>query len=424
MSHNGKEILIFGAGPAGLSSADQLAGRGHNVTLVHPLATTGPRSIYTTYSSEQELIVPLTPGRIRPLPLIRVITQNGTDFRVNTGSQPYYLVNNKVFLSECEERLSQIPNITIEALPKRVLSQALITDSLKGSQVTIDGNKKVYDVVLDCTGVGAEVVSKVDPRRKEEVWLGEYVYGGSFKGTVEKPEMILVIGPAGGTSWVCPNIHPGFVDVVYSAWGPYKDFKPRFLPTAKDRLSRLLDFIQNFPGIEIESRLPDDIYAGVIRSQPASAPLVNSVFCLGESAGMAKPGSGDSWRYAFKAGRMVAELIDKGGDARKFHEIWTTSWNHGFFYAGVLARMPYQRKGELGGTFDCFGKWLEDADPNLVKQIEEWLIGNKPPLSLLIRTLIEPRTRRSLLEAVKKKLEISFLGVPAKDLEWSLPEVS
>lgn len=424
MSHSTKEILIFGAGPAGLSSADQLARRGHNVTLVHPLAPISPRSIYTTYSSEQELIVPLTPDLIRPLSLIRVITKNGTDFRVNTGSQPYYLVNNRVFLSKCEERLSRVPNITIEALPKRILSQVLITDSLKGSQVTIEGNKKVYDAVLDCTGVGAEVVSKVDPRRKEEIWVGEYVYGGSFKGTLENPEMILVIGPAGGTSWVCPSIHQGFVDVVYSAWGPYKDFKPRFLPTAKNRLSRLLDFIQNFPGIKIESRLPDDIYAGVIRSQPALAPLVNSVFCLGESAGMAKPGSGDSWRYAFKAGRMVAQLIDNGGDARKFHDTWTKSWNHSFFYAGVLARMPYQRKGELGGIFDCFGKWLEGADPNLVNQIEEWLIRNKFPLPLLIRTLTEPRTLRPLVEVVKKKLEISLLGVSAKDLRWSLPEVN
>ena len=93
MSPERLNVAVFGAGPAGLSSAMEIANAGHNVEVITPETSRLPHSVYTTdrFVSPKSVQTFFRPESTRKLPIIRIITSNGTDFKIHLGP------NNEVF---------------------------------------------------------------------------------------------------------------------------------------------------------------------------------------------------------------------------------------------------------------------------------------------------------------------------------------
>lgn len=414
MSPERLNVAVFGTGPAGLSSAMEIAKAGHNVEVITPEVPKLPHSVYSTNRLlPSDLVEFFFPDEfIQRVPYLRVLTSNGTDFRIDAKNGRYFMVNYPSTLNSLQNKLSQRENVHFSPLPHSVLKDVQVEDHKDGVTVVLDGQRKRFDLAVDATGTQGKVDEMVNPNHDSD-FLAEYVYGGTFKGNLQYDEMILIIGPAGGTSWASPSIEgDGFVDIVFSAYGPNKHF-PEFLKDARTRLNKLVEFISKKPGVEIQSAVPEHSYAGLIRSQPTKTPLTKNVYAVGEAAGMAKPSTGDSIQRAIIGGRLLAESLQRGDSPNNFYRRWRKLWNaDNFLFAGSLARLPYQEKGNLGGTFDQAGAVIrnsnaEDTD-RLVTQLEKYIVDGKLSFGLLVKFLSSRKSVSALTAAVLKQLELQF----------------
>lgn len=422
-SVDSKDVLIIGAGPAGLSSATNLGREGHNVTLIRPPLLAGPRSIYTT---ETPTTLSLTDTDTRVLPYIRVVTSAGADYQVATPGRQYYMLDNRAVMQRSWQDLEEnFPNVRTHVLPKRTIKGISVTETPDRLSVGIDGERRQFDYIVDCSGTDAEMVSKVDPARMNERWLGEYLLGASFKGQLDNEEMILVFGPAAGTSWVCPGIEPGMIDVVYSAWGDMHYYKNTFLAESTKRLQVLKNFMDTVPGVSFETDVPQQRYCGVIRSHISPKPLTDRVIAVGESAGMAVPGTGDSWRFSEKGGKLVSASITKGETAGDFHRRWTGQWGSGFIMAGVFARIKDQATGNIGGIANLVDRWIrEESGTGLIEDVERFFVDRKISPGFAMRLMQEPTTRSMFFRTLATWVGIKTLGPGSFIPETPLPKLN
>lgn len=416
------EIAIFGAGPAGLSCARNLLRQGLNVTIVQPEVNTEPRSVYTTLIDGSADLW-FDPSLIKPLSFLRIITTHGVDFRVPTPLGAYFMLDNQRFVDGTAKDL-QSQGVKMARFPWTTLRNLGINEQENGVVVQIDGSRQKFDLVVDCTGIDASIVKKVDPLRQREDFLAEYVYGGAFRGEMDLDEMVIVVGPAGGTSWVCPSILPGFVDIVYSAGGPASRFKDLFLPTARSRLNKLVNFLYHQQGINIVADQASETYYGMIRSHPAPLTFSKRIFSVGESAGMARPMSGDSIRFALKGGELLAQAVKEGLDASRFQREWQRRWRPDLFLALVLTRLSDQRNGDLGRKYQYLAALVASNDRRIVSDAEDLIIKGKINSRLVWLLMRDPSIRSFLVNFALKRMEIFIRGSHRVSIPWTLPEVS
>lgn len=422
----GKEAIVFGAGPAGLVTGEKLVELGCQVTMIDEEGALSPRSVYTT-SIDTPGFDSLSPQIRRDLESIRLLTQRGTDFRVNTGNA-YFMLDYPSYVNGGREKLARQPGLRMEFLPTRQINDIRVEEVGGGIMVFIDREIRRFDFAFDCTGIGADILRQVDPARKQENFLAEYVYGAILPGSLEKDELILVFGPAGGTSWVCPSIiNPDCLDIAFSAWGSYQDYSKRFLPTAEERLWTLIDFLKGKKGIDFQNFRPQEKFAGMIRSQPSPRPKTNYVYGLGESVGMGKPFSGDTMRRTIQAKEMLGISISNGESPKEFYKRWRRHWSQDrFFWSLALARLSDQKKGLLGLVADRCGQLLatKKVDENHMKMTEDWIIRHKLSLPLLGLFLTEPKFRNCFLGVLLKQMETLARSDYQAMLAWSLPDTS
>lgn len=298
------EVLVFGAGPAGLRTALTLKELGVDVWVVAPDSPPPYRSVYSTCQKGNHFLPEV--GR-RELPAIRCLTADGAEIIVSIppSGRRYFMVDYPKALSWLEEKAGQM-GVRIEKLPPSALQTINVEKKNDSVWVGIEGEIIKGGRIVDATGVEAKISRLIDPRRRNEDFLAEYVFGGFFPQGSMPEELWLVFGPAAGTCWVAPGVNGG-IDVVYSAWGPYSGFS-RFMKEAPSRFEILIDFLRRRGDIVV-SNSPELYFRGMIRSQPTPPPLYPKLYGVGEAAGMAKPLSGDSFRIALEEGRNLAEAI-------------------------------------------------------------------------------------------------------------------
>jgi flavin-dependent dehydrogenase len=371
------EILVVGAGMAGLTAAQELGSRGMTVDIIDRDIPPEYRSVYSRglQHSWGEIF---SPGNLRTVPFLRAITIKGTDFTL-AGDGSYSMVDYPATLARLKDQLP--PSVTLKTFPSLLLETAEYVEDKTGVLARIDGSSQRYDYVIDATGPKAAVCRQVDKDRMAENPLVEYIYGGKFKGYIEDDAMILVFGPAGGTCWVCPSIDKDYVDIVFSAWG-WENHWEDFLETADRRLEILTDFIKDKKGVQLDGLDPELLFSGFIRSDCIDKPHSYSVYGIGEAGATANPLTGDSLRSAVKSGKMIAANLSLDNpqlpaefDARMRKE----TRKSGFLEGSAYARLGYQKSGNLGELVDMFGKALEEGDSSDVikKAGEDLLVEGK-----------------------------------------------
>ncbi|MBN1168274.1 hypothetical protein JXA63_00130 [Candidatus Woesebacteria bacterium] len=417
-----KEIAVFGNGPAGLSSTRELANKGYSVHLYHPDLQRVDRSVYTTdaLTTKDQNVEFFPEEHIYPLPNIRILTTGGTDVRVRAGTGRYFMIDYPTILEQLEISLEQQTNVQVHTFSAPLFREsAQFTDTPDGVEVRIDQDVRTFDAVIDATGIESRVIDKAKKGEDAENFLVEYVYGGIYLGEFEHPDLLLVFGPGGGTSWANPSIRENHVDIAYSAWGP-KNLHREFLLSAKPRLNELVNFLKQNKGINIRNSKPEHIFSGCIRSQPQRKPRFNHIYAIGEAAGMAKPTSGDSFQRAIVAGEVLTHSIDHQNPAQ-FHRHWKSqkyNKSDDFFLAAALARLPFQSRGQTGGVIDQLQQFVNQGRDDVIPEVENYIIEGKLSPKLLAYIL----TNTSIREYFKKSLEVmSELILKGVTLPQELP---
>ncbi len=401
--------LIFGAGPAGLKAAIELRRKGVNgpdLTIIASSESPPYRPVYSTTIGPggrllAEYLSLMPADRVTFLDRIRVLAP-GVDFTVSVPRQGSYFTIDYPSLVAALKREAQELEVSILEFPLTTLARLRIASG----EVAINGSVFEPDLVVDATGVDAVLASRVEPeRRGEDPWVAA-VYFKTVSGFMTSPAMALIFGPAGGTSWLNPSFEPGCLDLVYSAW-VRKSKMTEFLEEARCRWEELAHFCQQVPGIEVGGRVIRDGW-GMIRSQPIPPPKSRLIYPLGEAAGLALPGSGDSLRLALLSAELFASSLRQGLTPEEFWRRVTAYHRYYLFFAMVLARLSFQEKGNLGGLVRILGQWLSSptASPQLTRAIERYVIEGKLSPQLFARIMRQREFADYLLRVVARWLKV------------------
>lgn len=409
-----KEVVILGAGVAGLSAAKRLAERGDKVTVFQPDVPAEYRSIYTTFQVEAASLRGFfSQGLVRPVDYLRLLTAT-TD--IDFEAPGYYMIDYPNTLRILKEKLPAEAKVEFLSNPDKEIK---IEDLKDGVRVITGGSTVRYDSLIDCSGQWSVT-------RKMENPLVEYVYGGVYKADLNKEEMILsFISKIGGTCWTCPSIlGDGYIDIVVSGWG-WKQYKDRFIKEGDGRLKVLCDFLEERGIVGFSQKDPLLKFSGTIRSQRIDEPKSRHIYTAGDAGGMTKPKTGDGFRWAMLGGEMVADAVSENLSPAAFHRRWKKlrgGWKDGIFEAITLTRLKNQMAGDVGSTTDTIRnsvldkRWLKEAG-------EEFFVSGGMDLKLLIYGLTHETLRRLLVDTIATRISMSIGGVSKFQPFYPFPEL-
>lgn len=430
MAERNKNIAVFGIGPGSIDPLKRIPDA-RGFWKEGPLEL---RSIYTTPVGYEQLFKDYIPADcLSPMQSMRVVTSKGADFTVPTGDNKYFMVNYPAAVQHWQSLIAANKN-HIELLPKGIKGKDIKVQEVDGLiRIEIDGGRYEFDAVVDATGINAVISSQVEPKRENEDFLVEYVCFGTYKGTMKDGEMMLIIGPAGGTSWMNKSIYQTdtgepLVDIVFSGWG-WKSHFPRLLADeGKQRLGILTKFVSQQPGISLESTTPLDLTYGMIRSQPIPNLQSTAVFPTGEAAGVAKPITGESFNRALYSGHLATDAIMKGQSPQEYQRQTRKRWSgDDYFLALGAERIVNQRRNHLGELLGKIDDWRRQGKftDKQVKDMETLVINGRFPISLLTLALTDRVTLKRIFTSAANLTALKVFGFDriTDRSEWTFPPI-
>lgn len=411
----GSRVGIVGVGPGSIDVASSLP----NTTVFRKAGARELRSVYTTSVGYEQLFDAHVPSEaLSPMTSLRLITAQGSDFRVNTGPG-YYMLDYPAVLAHWEERLNISSNISVETLPAATRPEDIRVRE-KDGEVVLDvfGGRYEFDAVIDATGVPAILASQMETKRANEEYIVEYMYFGTFKGTMPEAEMTLIFGVAGGTSWANKSVYRGdqgeeLIDIVFSGWG-YNSFFDTFKNgEGRERLGHLARFLSGVPEIQIHDAAPVHVTTGMIRSQRIPTPTSKHIYPTGEAAGTAKPISGESFNRALRSGQLAAHAVTNEVSPAEYHRLLRKEWKgNDLLFAHALHVIENQVRNDQGGQIDAGYRLFQGnkIDERFVKQVEDFIIRGRLPLSLLIQLSRSPEFRKSMRSVLRHLGKVKLFG--------------
>jgi hypothetical protein len=408
MSQKGeRSSLVLGVGPGSIAALEKLAPE--NTTVIQRRPGRWPkRSTYTLVRGYQDLFKTHVPESMRlPLNQIRFITDQGTDFTHPSGND-YCMVDFPAVMGLWTKKVTErFPNLV--TLPDYVAPRDVTAvEKDGGTTVYVLGTPFAADSVIDATGNQALIASKVEPRRRGENPLVEYVCGGTYRGEVPDGQMILVFGPGGGaTSWVNRSVYSTdsepLVDICLSGWGPRSHFFEFKYGDGEKRLRSLVRFMNQVPDIHVDERA-QDIYCGYIRSEKTPLPQSGTVFAVGEAGGVGRPFLGESFNRSMQSGDIAAKQILNGGTPADYHrEFYSSRKGENILFRMAVNRVGQQQQGQGMRIVDELATWQEKElrNPEMVRGIERLLIEGRISPLILVRALTNPTLLNTLLHISK-----------------------
>lgn len=216
------------------------------------------------------------------------------------------------------------------------------------------------------------------------------------------------------------------IDIVYSAWGWNSQFN-RFLEEADQRLDHLVSFAKNIDGVHVERDATIETTSGMMLSEGLFKPLSENVYPVGESAGVAKPKSGESFNRTLFSGRLTAQAIDQNLAPRDVYESLKKTWgNDHQFLAFTLARLRDQYKGNTSKLMDTMGKWHNQGivDERFVKHMEQFIIHGVLSPHLLKRFLVNRPFLETVMNTIVAHARVRMFGIDSFPRTWTLPNIS
>lgn len=396
------EVAILGSGIAATVAAISCQKQGVDFKLIHDPQAVKHRPVWISNDYTEEF--PETKLGMQPTESVRMLTSR-TDYSITHEPGKYWIINPVRAISTIQERID----------PNRIITVGKEKKSIKienvGSEFNILGLSERIQCgkVVDATGING--ITKEAGNH-----LVEWVYGGSFRGALETPEMILIFLEDGGTSWIAPSIHKGFIDVVYTAWGPKNRHKD-FMKTSAKRLENLVKFAFMSKGIRFYSFRPEEIYSGMISAQPYNHRVQNRIFPFGEAAQTTRPASQESFNRILATADILGKSIAKNTSSFDYlKKLRDLQRNDLYMYAGLVARiLLHQSNGVSGTTVNGMGRMIEKQPENkkgsMESRIEEWIKSGRVDKQTIIQIgLSDTQLLRSLMSSGGAYLMAGFIG--------------
>lgn len=406
-----KEVVVLGAGVAGLSAAGELEKQGVSVRLLSPEGDRGGyRSVYTTFQGPTaHLKERFRKETLVPLEYFRLVTDNT---QVLLRAEGYFMVDYGQAIRDLERHLKRT---AIEDFPRG--ANVSVLDLGEEIRVEVDGQRIHSGSVVDCSG-DAAITDDDNP-------LTEFIFGGTFRGSLSEKEMVIAfVGKIGGTCWANPSVRPGYVDVVVSAWG-WRNDRDRFRREGDIRLAALRDFLREKAIVVFEDDKPEATFSGSIRSQVAQKPKSQRIYRAGDAAGMAIPKTGDGFRWAMLGAEVVAKAIGADLTPRRAHEQFYGNrpyWKDKLLEGATIYRLEKQARGILGTSVEPLGDILR-SHPELVGMAEDFFVRESLHPKMLFHILVNPHFREILIKSIMSALKSVVRGTDKIAPYYPFPEL-
>jgi len=382
------EVAIIGSGIAGAISASKFQEQGIDFALINDPRSIKHRPVWI--SSDGTEAFPEIRQSMRETEYVRLISPNA-DFRVRHAIGKYWIINPKEVIAGIQERIDPSSKIDVD-IARNPISLKPVKDGFE-----IQGLSDVVNCkkVVDATGIFGLT-------QEGKNYLVEWLYGGAIRGSLNNEEMILLFTPDGGTCWIAPSIYQGYIDAVYTAWGPKNRYSD-FFETGDRRLKSLLTFARTKKGIHIDSDIPEEIYTGMIAAQEHSGVVCETIYPFGEAAQTSRPASQGSFNRILTTGPILTEAVISGLPASKFiKKLNMFQKKDHFMFAGLVARvLAHQSKGVSGTTIEAVERLTQnlslDEKRKVEDQFESWVHGVVNPKFVVQMASKDPQIRKSLM---------------------------
>jgi digeranylgeranylglycerophospholipid reductase len=314
------DVIIAGAGPAGLSAAEALALRGRrplvleqNHEIGSPIRTSGGSFI-------AELDALGIPGRLyHPISRVRFLSANNAatfDYR-----DPVLCV------IDVRGTFQFLAERAIAAGAQIRMSTQVTAPVLDGQRVTGVRTAKetlASRLVIDATGYHSALLkqSGLDPGFRRFGVGAEY---DLFAPNCDESEAVLLVGGVApsGYAWVFP-------------WGKHRVrvgvgiIHPDSRADPNSYLDRLMDALPRF-GVNLKGAQPVEHHAGLIPSEHFAAKFVgDGILGAGDATGQASSLLGEGIRWAIQAGRMAGDAAADVLDGTDTLSAFETRWRKKF----------------------------------------------------------------------------------------------
>ena len=328
------EVVIAGAGPAGLSAAETLARHNHRVTVLEsnheigsPIRTSGGSFI-------EEMQALGIPDRLyHPLPRVRFLSPH------NSASweypQPRFCILDVrgTFQFLAERAIAAGARIRLAT----TATSPVIEDGFVRGVATKNETLRC-DLLIDATGYRSTLLKQtgLDPGFRRFGVGSEY---DLYAPNCDQSEAVLLVGgefAPSGYAWICPwgrhRVRVG-VGVIH----PYSRENPN------DYLDRLVENSSKL-GVNLTGAQPVEHHAGLIPSEQFVEKFAgNGILGICDSVGNASSLLGEGIRWAIHAGRMAgdvaAKALARGDVSRESLQPFEQQWNKRY---GADLRLAHQ----------------------------------------------------------------------------------
>jgi flavin-dependent dehydrogenase len=287
------DVIIVGAGPAGLKCAERLGGSSYRVLAIERKDVIGPKVCAGGLT-----------GLNRPLELPAEKALSFRTQEVVLNGRRYY-VDLKNSLQTIDRQ--DLGNFQLGLL-RRFENLTIVTGTdvkeISGSHITIKRDKKIsFGFLVGADGANSLVRKHLGLRNK--IYVGVHY---SIPAVVERPVWLLDTELLGtGYGWIFPHR-------TFTSAGVF--FNPRRISAEKaiSALNTLLDeYGIDHKGAKLEGAPVNCLYRGV---------KFGNIFLTGDAAGLASAATGEGIPYALTSGEDVARhLLDNSYDFNNIKKI-------------------------------------------------------------------------------------------------------
>jgi digeranylgeranylglycerophospholipid reductase len=370
------DVIIAGAGPAGLAAAESIARRGRSVTVIEqnheigaPIRTSGGSFI----AELRSLGIP--DGLWHPIARLRFLSAHNAAVFDYPDPAMCVIDVRGVFQHLAERAIAAGASIRLAAT---AVEPILATPGDVPGETRVTGviirvvDRGVRDASLDCrilidaTGYRSTLLKLVG-RENTGIDPGFRRFGVGAEYDLYAPhcdqrEAVLVVGEEAapsGYAWVFPwgrqRVRVG-VGIIH----PDSAAKPG------DYLDRFLANLERY-GVDMRGAQPVEYHAGLIPSERFARTFVgDGIMGVGDAVGQASSLLGEGIRWAIRAGRMAGETaaaaIESGDTSRQALLPFEQNWRKQFGMNLRLAHRINQRIARWDGP-----KW--DSRVELLKKL-------------------------------------------------------
>lgn len=319
------DVVIAGAGPAGLSAAHSIASRGCSVTVLEqgheigsPIRTSGGCFI----SELRNLGVPETFWH--PISRVRFLSPN--------NSATYEYPQPTMCVIDVRGVFQHLAERAIAAGATIRLSTPAVAPIANAGHVTgVRTRDSSFDcrILIDATGYRSTLLKQagLDPGFRRFGVGAEY---DMFAPNIDQTEAVLLVGDdiaPSGYGWVFPwgrnRVRVG-VGIIH----PDSSAKP------DDYLDRFVASLDSFQ-VNLSNAQPVEHHTGLIPSERFAKTFVgDGILGIGDSAGHASSLLGEGIRWAIRAGQMAGEVvvnaIESGNTSRDALLPFENAWRKEF----------------------------------------------------------------------------------------------